>query len=189
MVTRRTIFQSGRFYFSLLAFSVLLFLSGCAPTRSVTIAPDFRPAPEQGVVYIAPFVSTLVPESFSDKVFETFVDDLNSNLDGTGVRWFYILKEDPKTVDPAWLAKQTYVTGELWGYVEEVGCCSAELRVKARARLFTPGKPEPTVEIFLPLESFVDFNRSALEAERDILALHLADELAIQVLAPLMSHQ
>ena len=188
MVTRKNILQSGRWYVSLLALAILL-LSGCASSRSVTISPDFRPAPEQGVVYIVPFVSTLVPESFSDKVFETFVDDLNGNLEGTGVRWFYILKEDLKTVDPAWLAKQTYVTGELWGYVEEVGCCSAELRVKARAKLFTPGKSEPAVEIFLPLESFIDFNRSALEPERDILALRLADELAIQVLASLMSHE
>ncbi|HEY6006871.1 MAG TPA: hypothetical protein VIU40_01000 [Geobacteraceae bacterium] len=171
----------------LLALHVALLLAGCAPSRSVTIAPDFKPAPEQGIVYIAPFASTLVPETFSNTVFDTFVDDLNGNRDGTNVRWFYILKEDPKSLDPAWLAKQTYITGDIWGYVEEAGCCSAELRVKARARLFTPGRQEPAVEIFLPLETFVDFNLATLEAERQLLALRLADELAIQVLASLIN--
>ncbi len=188
MVTRLLTNRVNRFFHaSLCTLCALLFLSGCAPSRSVAIAPDFRPAPEQGVVYVAPFASTLVPETFSDAVFDTFVDDLNGNRDGTAVRWFYILKEDPKAVDPAWLAKQTYVTGELWGYVEEVGCCSAELRVKARVRLFSPGRQEPSVDIFVPLESFVDFNHTTLEAERNLLALRLADELAIQILAPLIN--
>ncbi|HEY6838309.1 MAG TPA: hypothetical protein VI389_06180 [Geobacteraceae bacterium] len=160
----------------------LVLLAGCASPGKTTIDSAFNPTPEQGVVYVAPFVTTLVPAPFGDTFFNTFVDDLNANRDDTGVRWFYILKEDPRAVDPAWLAKQVYTTGEVWGYVEDVGCCSAELRVKARLRLFEAGKTQPVAEFYLPLEAFFDLDRTTVEAERDKLALRLADEMAAKLL-------
>jgi hypothetical protein len=166
---------------SVLTLCLSLFLSGCAATK-VTRDRIFRPVPEDGIVYIVPFLSTLVPDSFSETVFNTFVDHLNGNLADTGVRWFYIVKEDPKEIDPAWLANQAYITGDIWSYVEEPGCCSAELRLKARLRLYEPGKPAPSLEAYIPMESFFDYDHSTIEAERHLLALRLADEMASQLI-------
>lgn len=162
-----------------------LMVTGCGPKPKVTVSPFFRPAPEVGTVYIIPFGAALVPESFSETVFNDFVDQLNRSRRETGIKSFVILKEEAKDVDQVWLARQQYISGEIWSYVEDSGCCATNIRVKARAFLTEPGKREPSVEVFLPMESFFDHDKSTADRERDRLAHALARELASRFVATL----
>ena len=169
----------------LLALLAALILAGCAPKAAVSVSPAFNPVPDQEVIQVLPFIATLVPDPIATTVFDDFVDKLNDGRNGTGVQWFVILKQEVAEVDPAWLAKQVYLSGELWSYVENSGCCSTEMRIKGRVRLFEPGRPQPTFEVAVPLESFFDHDRSTLAEERLKMARRLSRELAAQVLAAL----
>jgi hypothetical protein len=170
---------------ALLILLAALVLAGCAPKAVVSVSPAFNPVPDQEVIQVLPFVATLVPDAITDTVFNDFVDKLNDSRNGSGVQWFVILKQEVQEVDPVWLAKQVYLSGELWSYVENSGCCSTEMRIKGRVRLFEPGRPQPTFEVAVPLESFFEHDRSTLADERAKLARRLAREMAEQVLAAL----
>ncbi|WP_298437342.1 hypothetical protein [Geobacter sp.] len=175
------------FLSSLLTLLASLAITGCGPKPKVTVAPTFKPATAQ-TVYIIPFTAALVPESFRETVFNDFVDLLNSHRRQTGATSFVILKEEVKDVDPVWLSGQHYISGDIWSYVEESGCCATNIRVKARAYLTEPGMRVPSVEIFLPMETFFDHDKSSVERERDRLAHDIARELARQITAPLALH-
>ena len=82
------------FHYPLFTILCLLLLFGCSHGNNVTIAPDFKLNPEQEVIYVVPFVSTLVPTDFAETVFNEFVDRLNENSAKTGIKWFFIVKED-----------------------------------------------------------------------------------------------
>ena len=185
MVTSRIRSLFKCILFSLLTLNAALLLTGCGPATKVSITPDFKQGPEQEAIYIVPFVTTLVPENFSDAVFNAYVDDLNDNHTLTNATWFSIIKEELKNVDQQWLAKQFYITGEIWSYIENSGCCSTELRVKARLQFFEVGKKEPSMEVYIPLESFFDHDRSTLAVERDRLAARLAREMTVQTIKAL----
>jgi hypothetical protein len=163
----------------------MLLLSGCAPAVKVTMSRAFNPAPDQNIVYVLPFTNSLVPEAFSETVFNDFIDNLNKDRHKGYITWFYIIKENPADVDPTWREKQVYVTGEIWSYIENAGCCSTELRVKARLRLFEPEQKDPTLEIFIPLDSFFEHDRSPLAVERQRLAKRLAGEMSDAVIKAL----
>ena len=162
---------------------VLMMLAGCGPKPQVSISPSFRPATDVETAYVVPFAGALVPEEFSATVFNDFVDQLNGRRREAGVRSFAILKEEVSAVDPAWLARQYYISGDIWSYVEDSGCCSTNIRVKARAYIHEPGKSIPSVEIFVPMESFFDHDRSTIASERDRLARALARDLSQKVIA------
>lgn len=171
----------------LLAVACSWLLSGCAPRPTMSASPDFRPTGGVETVYVVPFASALVPELFSETAFNDFVDLLSGRRRETGITSFVILKEEVKEVDPAWLARQLYISGDIWSYVEDSGCCTTNIRVKARAYLHEPGRKEPVAEIFVPLEAFFDHDRSTVERERDRLARTLAREFADRfavILAP-----
>jgi hypothetical protein len=185
MVTSRIRFLIKCMLSSLLTLLMVVLLAGCGPATRVSVAPDFKPGPEQEAVYVVPFVTTLVPDNFSENVFDTYVDELNDNHAQTNATWFAIIKEDLKNVNQQWLAKQFYITGEIWSYIENSGCCSTELRVKARLQFYEVGKKEPSMEVFIPLESFFDHDRSDLAIERDRLAKRLATEMTAQTLKAL----
>ena len=171
-----------------LALFVLLF-TGCASSSPrIIVASSFRIDPSQEVMPILPFSSTLVPESFSESVFNNFVDILNDNHRQTSIKWFSIIKEDLKDVTRQIPPDNIYLTGEIWSYIENSGCCSTELRIKARVRFFEVGSPERSLEIILPMESFFEHDRSTLNVERDRLALRLAQGMAQQVIQVLKSH-
>ena len=158
-------------------------MTGCSSQQArVTLLSPVQPSPQQETVYISPFASILVPEEFREPAFNQFVDQLNAGRGQTDIKRFLILKDELKDIDPAWLARQTYITGEIWSYIENSGCCQTELRIKSRIALFAPGSTTPVAEISLPLESFFDHDNSSLEAERQKLATRMADELAAQVL-------
>jgi hypothetical protein len=146
------------------------------------VSPTFSPAPERELVYLVPFVSTLAPEPFTRKVFDKLVDALNARHSAAGVQWFFILKQELKDVEPSWLGRQVYITGEVWSYTENSGCCQTELRVKGRAAIFETGHPQPSAEIVVPVESFFDHDYTTLDVEQDRLAQRLASEMAAQII-------
>lgn len=160
---------------------VLLLLQGCSSGPKVVMSPAFNPIPEDNIVYVVPFTQSLVPEDFSDTVFNEFVDNLNNSRSRTDVKWYYILKEDLKEIDPAWLTRQVYITGELWGYIENAGCCSTELRAKARLNLFEMEQRDSTLEMLFPAEAFFEHDRSTLAEERQRMAKKLARQMAESV--------
>jgi hypothetical protein len=170
----------------LIAVGLLSPLWGCVPASKLTVAPDLKVAPEKEIVYIIPFTSTLVPNDIAETVFNELVDNLNDNNKQPDIRWFSIIKEE---VPPEWLTKQVYLTGEMWSYMENSGCCSTEIKINARLLLHEPGKDKPTLELFVPLESFFEHDRSSLEIERLKFAKKLAGELSGKFLQAIEAHR
>ncbi len=171
-------------YVSLLLVAFLLF-TGCAATLTTKDYTVLDPQLERETVYIVPFDATLVPPDFGEPIFDQFVDILNARRKQTKVGRFVILKEELKEVEPAWLIKQVYVSGDIWGYVETSGCCSTDMRVKSRIYLYEPGKNTPTFEVFVPVEHYVDHDRSNVTAAKGILGNQLARDLAEAVIKKL----
>jgi hypothetical protein len=134
---------------------------------------------------VIPFDATLVPPDFGEPVFNEFVDRLNALRKKTKVAKFVILKEDLKEVEPAWLIKQTYISGDIWGYVENSGCCSTEMKVKSRIYLYEPGKHEPSMDVFIPLEDFFEHDRISVPAAKTRLGKKLANDLADSIIKKL----
>ncbi len=166
----------------LFGFLGLLFILGCGPVSNVTIAPDFKPLPEKEIIYILPFSTTLVPHDISETVFNDLVDNLNDNNKQTDIRWFSIIKEDPTQIPSEWLAKQVYLSGEIWSYIENSGCCATEMRIKAKLLLHEPGKSKATLEVIIPLETFFEHDNNTVDNERLKFAKKLAEELSNEVL-------
>lgn len=160
---------------------ILLLLSllwGCsAPTPSLRKETGFSPRPEKAVLFVAPFTTVMVPPEVEEGVFDLFVDALNSAA-GESSPEFVILKGGVAGVDPSWLGDQHYLTGEIFGYVEESGCCSTAIRLKSRIQLHQPGSDAPTLRLEYPREIFFDHDYSTVEAERRKLAEDIATTLA-----------
>ncbi|MFA7405414.1 MAG: hypothetical protein WC007_15580 [Pelobacteraceae bacterium] len=171
-------------YISLL-FSVFLLLTGCSTTQITKDYSVLDPQVERESLYIVPFDATLVPPDFGDPIFDEFVDILNARRKQTKVGRFVILKEELKEVEPAWLIKQIYISGDIWGYVETSGCCSTDLKVKSRIYLYEPGKNSPTFEVFVPAEQYFEHDRSDITAAKVRLGKKLAQDLAEAVLKKL----
>lgn len=169
---------------SILTFAAL-FMTGCAAKSKTRNFSYFDPQLQREAIYIIPFDATLVPPDFGEPVFNDFVDRLNARHKETRVKKFVILKEELKDVEPAWLVKQTYISGDIWGYVEASGCCSTELKVKSRIYLYEPGKPEPSTEIFIPEEEFFEHDRQSVKAVKARLAKKLSGDLADAILKKL----
>lgn len=169
----------------LLAFVALSLMVGCAASPKTRNYGVLDPKLERDVIYLVPFDATLVPPDFGEPVFNQFVDMLNDRRKGTRVGRFVILKEELKEVEPAWLIKQNYVSGDIWGYVESSGCCSTEMKVKSRIYLYEPGKNTPTFEVFVPVESFFEHDRLTMVAARNGMGKKLARELADAIIKKL----
>ena len=145
-----------------------------------------REAPPQRKVYIVPFTTLMVPEVVAEGVFDDFVDLLNETSEPGGTE-FVILKSGTEKVGHDWLSSRIYVTGELFGYVEDSGCCSTEIRARARVHLFRPGQSAPTFDYELPVKQMFDHDRSTLDQERSRIARQVAETLSAQVLKGLQS--
>jgi hypothetical protein len=168
-----------------LLFTAILLMSGCAATPVTKDYALLDPKVEREFLYIVPFDATLVPPDFGEPIFNQFVDLLNSRRKQTKVGRFVILKEELKDVEPAWLIKQIYISGDIWGYVETSGCCSTDMKVKSRIYLFEPGKNNPTFEVFVPGAHFFDHDRSDITAAKARLGSKLAQDLADAVIKKL----
>ena len=157
-------------------------MTACSAAPKTRVYSELDPKLERESVFIVPFDATLVPSDFGDPIFEQFVDILNARRKQTKVGGFVILKEELKEVEPAWLIKQVYISGDIWGYVEKSGCCSTEMKVKSRIYLYEPGKNSPTFEFFIPTEHFFDHDRSDIKSAKSRLGKQLAQDLAEAVL-------
>lgn len=157
-------------------------LCGCAsPSPTLRKEASFAPRPEREVLFVAPFTTIMVPAEVEEGVFDLFVDALNSAA-GEGVPEFVILKGGLDGVDPQWLGDQHYLTGEIFGYVEESGCCSTAIRLKSRVQLHQPGSDVPTLHLEYPREIFFDHDFSTVEVERRKLTEDIASTLARRLL-------
>ncbi len=168
-----------------LFFAAFVLLAGCSLAPTTKDSSGLDPQVERESIYIVPFDATLVPPDIGDPIFDEFVDILNDRRKQTKVRRFLILKEELKDVEPAWLIKQVYISGDVWGYVEKSGCCSTEMKVKSRIYLHEPGKDVPTFEAFVPMEYYFDHDRNDINSAKTRLSTKLAQRLAETVLKKL----
>jgi len=174
--------KSGRILLLLLG---VMLLAGCAASPVTKNYTVLDPNVERESLYIVPFDATLVPPDFGDPIFDQFVDILNSRRKQTKVGRFVILKEELKEVEPVWLIKQIYISGDIWGYLETSGCCSTDMKVKSRIYLYEPGKNSPTFEVFIPVEHYFEHDREDIAVAKKRLGKKLATDLAEAVLKKL----
>lgn len=165
--------------------AAFLLLTGCSAAPTIKEFSVLDPNLERESLYIMPFDATLVPPDFGDPIFDQFVDILNARRKQTKVGRFVILKEELKDVEPVWLIKQIYISGDIWGYVEKSGCCSTEMKVKSRIYLYEPGKNTPTFEVSVPVEYFFDHDRGDITTAKARLGNKLALDLAEAVIKKL----
>lgn len=156
---------------------LFMILSGCA-TGNVRTSQAFTIATNQQMVPILPFSNTLVPESFSTTVFNDYVDNMNDSRAKTGFSLFAIIKDDLKSVEKVLSPAHVYVSGEIWSYIEDSGCCSTELRVKSRLRIYRVNSREILWEAEIPMESFFEHDSSTFAAEREKLGKRLSASMA-----------
>lgn len=135
-------------------------------------------------IYLVLFTTIMVPLPVAEAVFDQFVETLNQSGGLAGYE-FVILKDELERIDPTWLRKATYVTGEIFGYVEESGCCSTDIRSKSRLALYRPGSSEPRMRHEYPAKAFFDHDYSTLDAERKKLAERISQDLSSQLLKAL----
>jgi len=168
-----------------LLLALLLLLAACGTSSKETQvrkAAGFVSPPTKKVLYVVPFLTVMVPPEVEEGIFDLFVDSLNAG--GQSREYdFVILKEGLDRIDAEWLAQQDYLTGEIYGYVEDSGCCSTAIRVKSRLQLHQTGHEEPTLTIEYPREIFFEHDYSTLEQERRKLAEEIATTLATRLLA------
>ncbi|MBT1071160.1 hypothetical protein [Pelotalea chapellei] len=162
----------------------LAVLAGCSGANT-KISGSFNTQKDYEAVYVVPFDTTLVPPEIGEPVFNEFVDRLNDQRRKTRISKFVILKEELKEVEPAWLVKQTYISGDLWGYVESSGCCSTEMKMKSRLYLYEPGKNEPSVQVSIQENDFFEHDRVAVSAGKERMSKKLARSLADAIITKL----
>lgn len=174
--------------FSAGLFIMLLFLlSGCAAGPKIQTSPAFTIAQNQKMVPIVPFVNTLVPAAFSEMVFNDYVDGMNDQHQQTGFSWFGIVKDDMKELEKILSPSYIYISGEIWSYIENSGCCSTELRLKSRLRIYRMQSKELLWEAEIPLTSFFDHDRSTFPAEREKIGKQLSTIMIRETVKALQS--
>ena len=155
-------------------FSTLLLVAGCASSKKIHTSQAFTIALDQKTLPVVPFSNTLVPEAFSEMVFNDFVDGMNESRQQTGFSWFGIVKDDMAALEKIISPLNVYMSGEIWSYIENSGCCSTELRVKSRLRIQRVGSRELLWEAEIPLESFFEHDSSTFTAEREKIGKRLS---------------
>lgn len=163
----------------LLYFLILTtFLAGCStvPAYRVERAVDLQRPEEGAILYFVPFQPVLAPVELTDNLFNQIVDGFDGAAAGSGLSAL-ILKREMTSVDPAWLGQQYYVTGNVFAYREDSGCCSTEIKLSTRLQLYQPGTPTPVLRIALPYRILFDHDRSNLEIEQERMTTSLAEEL------------
>lgn len=162
----------------------VIWLSGCSGSKA-KVSGSFNTQKEYEAIYVVPFDTTLVPPEIGEPVFNEFVDRLNDQRRKTRVAKFMILKEELKEVEPAWLVRQTYISGDIWGYVESSGCCSTEMKVKSRLYLYEPGMSEPSVEVSMQENDFFEHDRLPVSTGKERMGKKLARALADAIIMKL----
>lgn len=156
---------------------LLLLLSACSSSRVTLSSPAFNIATNQKMLPILPFTATLVPQQLAETVFNDFVDGLNENQEKAGFTWFGIVKDDINALEKVLPPSHVFINGEIWSYIENAGCCSTELRIKSRVRVYRLLSRELLWEAEFPLESFFEHDNSTLAVERAKLGRKLSEEM------------
>jgi len=141
-----------------------------------------EPAADPGVVYVVPFSTIMVPRQVESRLFDQFIELLNTKNEELGL-FFVILKEGVDKVSPEWLAKRRYVIGEIYAYVEESGSLTTDLRARVRMTYFRAHQQDPAFVFEFPTRIFFDRDRSTLEEERDKLADQISKVLAEELIS------
>jgi hypothetical protein len=173
--------------YATVSFAFLLLFSGCAAGPKIQTSPSFTIANTQKMVPIVPFANTLVPEAFSEMVFNDFVDGMNDHQQQAGFSWFGIVKDDMKELEKVLLPTHIYITGEIWSYIENSGCCSTELRVKSRLRIHRVQSRELLWQAEIPLDSFFEHDASTFPLEREKIGKRLSNSMIKETLKALQS--
>lgn len=138
------------------------------------------PDPEPEIVYVVPFITLMVPDAVQERIFDQFVDKLNASGANRRLR-FVILKEPLEKIDREWLDARKYVFGEIFGYVEDSGCCSTDLRAKARLTYYRAHHPDPSLRYEFPIRTFFEHNQTTIEVERNRIADQIANALVAEL--------
>lgn len=169
----------------LLYFLILTaFLAGCSTTPAYRIerTVDLQRPEEGTILYFVPFQPVLVPDDLAGNLFNQIVDGFDGAAAGSGLSAL-ILKREVASVDPAWLSQQYYVTGSVFAYGQDSGCCSTEIKLNTRLQLYQPGASYPVLRIDLPYRILFDHDRSNLEIEQERMTTSLAEQLRSALLA------
>jgi len=166
---------------------VFLLTAGCAPGPKIQTSQAFTIAQNQKMVPIVPFSNTLVPATFAETVFNDFVDGMNDHQRQAGFSWFGIVKDDMNELEKILLPTHIYISGEIWSYIENSGCCSTELRVKSRLRIYRIRSKELLWEAEIPLDSFFEHDKSTFPLEREKIGKRLSDTMIHETLKALQS--
>lgn len=162
----------------------LLLLAGCAQKPAVRTGDNFAVVPRDEKLYVVPFTTVMVPREVEEGIFDQFIDALNAK--GESSRYeFVILKQDLASIGSDWLSSHYYLTGDLFAYVEDSGCCSTTIRSRSRLKLFQPGQSEPTLVMEYPREIFFEHDYSSVHVQRQRLAADIANTLAQKLLKSL----
>lgn len=155
-------------------------VSGCTASPAIVQRNvDLKAPPSGATLYVVPFAAVMVPQEIVDGIFDRLVDELNATApNGAPV---VILKRDLKEIDATWLADKYYLTGELFGYVRDSGCCSTELRLRTRVNYHQPGNERPTLTITCPREELFDHDISTFDIERQKLIDELTQTLVVEL--------
>lgn len=162
-------------------------LAGCSTVTQPRIerTVDLQRPTEGTTLYFVPFQSVLAPEELTGDLFNRIVDDFDGNAAGSGLSAL-ILKREVRGIDPAWLGQQYYITGSVFAYRQDSGCCSTDIQISTRLQLFQPATPYPVLRIDLPYRTLFDHDRSNLEIEHARMTAALADELRSALLAEIV---
>jgi len=156
---------------------LLLLLSACQPKAAVRTEEAFAVVPPDEKLYVVPFTTVMVPRDVEEGIFDEFIDALNLAGEANNYE-FVILKQGLPTIGSDWLASHYYLTGDLFAYVEDSGCCSTTIRSRSRLKLFQPGQVEPTLVMEYPREIFFEHDYSSIQVQRQRLAKDIATTLA-----------
>ncbi len=175
----------GKVLFRAVCLLALVLAGGCGGSRAALVSPAYSISQSQTMLPVLPFNNILVPDTFAETVFNDFVDDLNESRTKAGFTLFAIIKENLSDVEKVLSPAHVYLTGEIWSYLENAGCCATELRVSSRLRIYRVRSRELLWEKEIPLEGFFEHDNSTLAVEREKLAKRLAREMAGEALKAL----
>ena len=161
---------------------LMLFLSGCAPTPTVTKVDNLT-SPGKYDIYVLPFRDLMVPEAVSERVLNQYVDLLN--LAGNENGYFFIIYKDINRDGDAWIQDKYYLSGDLFGYSEESGCCSTFINLNGKIDYYQPGEKNASLSIQYPAETVINYQVENPEAVREQFILEFATTLSEQVISGL----
>ncbi|PLX82480.1 MAG: hypothetical protein C0616_02390 [Desulfuromonas sp.] len=155
-------------------------LASCSFPDKEPPAGGLRPIDGEETIFVVPFMTVMVPRQVRETLFDRFVDRLNEIGEEKAVE-FLILKRGFEEVADTVRRDHYLITGEIFSYVEDGGCCSTDIRIKSRLNIYEPGSEVPSLQFDYPKEVFFQHDYSSLVQQRDLLAKDVADNLAAQL--------